>query len=104
MRELEDVKYETDEGIAVITINRPDRMNAFRARTVEELIQSFMRAPGLTEASAPSYLPELATGPSAPAAIRSNASKRGLTGRPTPNLGCSRSSVCTRRSEISRSR
>ncbi len=44
MRELEDVKYETDEGVAVITINRPDRMNAFRARTVEELIQSFMRA------------------------------------------------------------
>jgi naphthoate synthase len=44
VREFEDVVYEVDEGVAVITINRPDRMNAFRARTVEDLINAFKRA------------------------------------------------------------
>ena len=39
MDEMTDVVYEIDEGIAWITINRPDRMNAFRARTVDELIR-----------------------------------------------------------------
>jgi dihydroxynaphthoic acid synthetase len=40
-----DVTYETDpDGVAVITINRPDRMNAFRGRTVDELIHAFKTA------------------------------------------------------------
>lgn len=39
-----DVRYHVDEGVAVITIDRPDRMNAFRGRTVEELIAAFRRA------------------------------------------------------------
>ena len=30
--------------VAVITINRPERYNAFRGRTVEELIHAFRRA------------------------------------------------------------
>ena len=42
--ELTDVTYETDRGLAWITINRPDRMNALRARTVEELIWALKRA------------------------------------------------------------
>ena len=42
--ELTDVRYHVDEGVAVITIDRPDRMNAFRGRTVEELIAAFRRA------------------------------------------------------------
>jgi naphthoate synthase len=42
--ELTDVRYEVDEGLAWITIDRPDRMNAFRARTVEELIHCLKRA------------------------------------------------------------
>ncbi|HMA27353.1 MAG: enoyl-CoA hydratase-related protein [Solirubrobacterales bacterium] len=38
MRELTDVRYEVEDGLAWITIDRPDRMNSFRARTVDELI------------------------------------------------------------------
>ncbi len=42
--ELSDVRYEVEEGLAWITIDRPERMNAFRARTVDELIRCFKRA------------------------------------------------------------
>jgi 2-ketocyclohexanecarboxyl-CoA hydrolase len=42
--ELTDVVYETENGLAWITIDRPDRLNAFRARTVDELIHCFKRA------------------------------------------------------------
>lgn len=42
-REFEDIRYETtDEGkIAKITINRPEVRNAFRPKTVGELLQAF---------------------------------------------------------------
>jgi 2-ketocyclohexanecarboxyl-CoA hydrolase len=40
----EDVTYETHEGVAKITINRPKVMNAFRAQTCEELIAAFHEA------------------------------------------------------------
>jgi naphthoate synthase len=40
-RELTDVRYEVERGLAWITIDRPERMNAFRARTVDELIRAF---------------------------------------------------------------
>jgi naphthoate synthase len=42
--EFEDVLYDTAEGIAKITINRPQVRNAFRPRTVSELQQAFQRA------------------------------------------------------------
>ncbi len=41
---MEDVTYEAHDGLAWITIDRPERLNAFRARTVEELIASLKRA------------------------------------------------------------
>jgi naphthoate synthase len=44
MDDLTDVLYEVEDGLATITINRPDRMNAFRARTVDELIACLKRA------------------------------------------------------------
>ncbi len=44
MRELVDVVYEVDDGLAWITINRVERYNAFRAQTVEELIACFRAA------------------------------------------------------------
>jgi dihydroxynaphthoic acid synthetase len=40
-----DVTYAVEEdSFAVITINRPDRMNSFRGRTVDELISAFKHA------------------------------------------------------------
>jgi naphthoate synthase len=46
VREFEDIRYETtDEGkIAKITINRPEVRNAFRPKTVMELLQAFDHA------------------------------------------------------------
>ncbi|MEO8309913.1 MAG: 2-ketocyclohexanecarboxyl-CoA hydrolase [Caldimonas sp.] len=40
----EDILYEVRGGAAWITINRPERMNAFRGRTCDELIQAIGRA------------------------------------------------------------
>jgi naphthoate synthase len=42
--ELSDVRYEVEDGLAWIAIDRPERMNAFRARTIDELIGCFKRA------------------------------------------------------------
>jgi 2-ketocyclohexanecarboxyl-CoA hydrolase len=39
MEQLTDVRYEVEDGLAWITIDRPERMNAFRARTVDDLIR-----------------------------------------------------------------
>ena len=40
-RAFTDIRYEKAEGIAKITINRPDVRNAFRPQTVREMIQAF---------------------------------------------------------------
>ncbi len=40
----EDIRYETYHGIAKITINRPEVRNAFRPKTVMELIDAFTAA------------------------------------------------------------
>ena len=40
----EDILYDVKEGVARITINRPDKMNAFRAQTVDELVAAFAEA------------------------------------------------------------
>jgi dihydroxynaphthoic acid synthetase len=42
--DYQDLLYEVDGPVAVVTINRPNRLNAFRARTIEELIHAFKRA------------------------------------------------------------
>ena len=42
--DLTDTRYQVENGLAWVTIDRPDRMNAFRARTVDELIHLFTRA------------------------------------------------------------
>lgn len=43
-REYEDIIYETYNGIAKITINRPEVRNAFRPKTVTEMIDAFSYA------------------------------------------------------------
>jgi 2-ketocyclohexanecarboxyl-CoA hydrolase len=40
----EDILYDANDGVATITINRPDKYNAFRGQTCEELIHAFNRA------------------------------------------------------------
>lgn len=42
--EYEDILYDVADGVARVTINRPDKMNAFRGRTCEELIHAVGRA------------------------------------------------------------
>jgi 2-ketocyclohexanecarboxyl-CoA hydrolase len=42
--EFEDIIYVVEESAAIITINRPERYNAFRAQTVEEMIKAFRLA------------------------------------------------------------
>lgn len=44
MSDFTDITYEVEDGLAWITINRPDRYNAFRARTVDELVMAFKQA------------------------------------------------------------
>jgi naphthoate synthase len=39
-----DVIYEVKQGVAIMTINRPDRYNALRGRTVDELLSGFKTA------------------------------------------------------------
>jgi len=42
IKEYEDIRFEkTDDGIAKITINRPEVRNAFRPKTVKEMIEAF---------------------------------------------------------------
>ena len=42
--EFTDVTYEVEESWAVVTINRPERYNSFRGRTVDELIAALKHA------------------------------------------------------------
>jgi 1,4-dihydroxy-2-naphthoyl-CoA synthase len=42
--DFKDILYEERAGVARITINRPNVMNAFRGQTVDELIAAFLRA------------------------------------------------------------
>ncbi|MVZ90534.1 enoyl-CoA hydratase-related protein [Dietzia sp. CH92] len=43
-RTYSDITYTVEDRAAIITINRPDRYNAFRAQTVEELTWAFRAA------------------------------------------------------------
>jgi 1,4-dihydroxy-2-naphthoyl-CoA synthase len=90
--ELTDTRYEVENGLAWITIDRPDRMNAFRARTVDELIHLFTRAWSATDVGV-LCLTGPAIGRSARAATRSSAPRRATTAR--ASRGGSRSSGCT---------
>ncbi|OZM72082.1 1,4-dihydroxy-6-naphthoate synthase [Amycolatopsis antarctica] len=40
----QDIIYATDNGVATITINRPEKRNAFREETLDELIEAFRLA------------------------------------------------------------
>ena len=42
--DFQDILYDVRDGAAWITINRPERLNAFRGRTCDELIEAVNRA------------------------------------------------------------
>lgn len=42
--EYTDIRYETADRVATITIDRQNRLNAFRGRTIEELLHAFRAA------------------------------------------------------------
>jgi 2-ketocyclohexanecarboxyl-CoA hydrolase len=42
--DYQDILYAVEGPVATVTINRPEKMNAFRAQTCEELIDAFKRA------------------------------------------------------------
>lgn len=68
-----DIRYhKSADGIAKITINRPQVRNAFRPLTVKEMIQALADA-AMTTLSASSSSPGKGRKPSAPAAIRKSA-------------------------------
>ena len=52
MTDFTDITYEVDNGLAWITINRADRYNAFRSRTVDELVKAFKMAWASSEVGA----------------------------------------------------
>ncbi|MEJ6524198.1 MAG: 1,4-dihydroxy-2-naphthoyl-CoA synthase [Opitutales bacterium] len=41
---FEDIIYEKREGVAKVTINRPEKRNAFRPKTVSEMYEAFLDA------------------------------------------------------------
>ena len=41
IKQYEDILFESYEGVAKLTINRPEVRNAFRPQTIEELIEAF---------------------------------------------------------------
>jgi len=41
VEEFRDILYAVADGVATVTINRPERMNSFRGRTVDELLSAF---------------------------------------------------------------
>jgi naphthoate synthase len=49
VRDYEDILFETYNGIAKITINRPEVHNAFRPLTVNEMIDAFSRARDMSD-------------------------------------------------------
>ena len=42
--DFEDIIYEKRKGVAKVTINRPEKRNAFRPKTVSEMYQAFLDA------------------------------------------------------------
>lgn len=43
MRDYEDIRFELNEGVAVITLNRPEQMNSFSGKMGEELGDAYRR-------------------------------------------------------------
>ena len=102
MDDLQDITYEVDAGLAWITINRPERYNAFRGRTVDELLRGVQGGVGRPGGRRGRPDRRRRARRSAPAVTRSSAPRPATTARPRP--GCSRSRPSTASSATSPSR
>ena len=41
--DFKTIRYELDDGILTITLNRPEQLNAFTLQMADEMIDAFMR-------------------------------------------------------------
>jgi enoyl-CoA hydratase/carnithine racemase len=46
--EFEQIRYEVEDRVLTITLDRPDRLNAFTPTMHRELLEAFDRADGTT--------------------------------------------------------
>ena len=81
LEQFTDVRYDVEDGVAVITIDRPDRYNALRGRTVDELIYAFRYA-WIDESVGAIVLTALEERRSALVEIRKSARRLADTARP----------------------
>src|SRR5205814_4990251 len=44
MHDYDEIRYEIDGGVLTITLNRPDKLNAFTFQMMSELLDAFDRA------------------------------------------------------------
>ena len=93
MTEFTDISYEVDNGLARITINRPERYNSFRARTLDELIS--LPQARLGERRRRRRLPDRRGREGVLHRRRPEAARRDRRLRPVGERACSRSTRCT---------
>ena len=89
--EFTDITYTVTDQVAVITINRPDRYNALRGRTVDELIYAFRYA-YVDKGVAAIILTGAGTKAFCSGGDQMNATKPAATAR--PKWGCLKLSAC----------
>ena len=98
-----DIIYQTWDGIAKITINRPEVRNAFRPTTVSEMARPFEVARGDPKKIGVVILTGAGTGPSARAETSASGGTTVTSTRRAPNL-LSTCWTCRCRSAACRSR
>ena len=79
----ETIRYEVDETILTITLNRPDKLNAFTTQMLHEMIDAFDHADkdDAVKAVIITVGASVALGPTSPAAVRPSIARPATTVR-----------------------